>query len=145
MSHDPCSHAFDWSTHYNDHGRNSNQYIASNKVMRHSLDWDWFSFGVTAQILSYVTIFTAGTTHSLTRALIKHIIHTYYRITQLHMKPGHWTCLILLQIIMRNRATKNLQMLNVFLKNWNKKQELIDGEDDVTSGGKRVKRVPVIG
>jgi len=47
------------------------------------------------------------------------------------------------KIILRIRATKNLQMLNTFLKNWNKKQELF-GDEDVGASGKRVKRVPVI-
>ena len=48
------------------------------------------------------------------------------------------------QIILRNRATKNLQMLNTFLKNWNKKQEMF-GDDVAASGNQVSKRVPVIG
>ncbi|XP_067929901.1 cilia- and flagella-associated protein 221-like [Watersipora subatra] len=35
------------------------------------------------------------------------------------------------KIILRNRATKNLRQLNGFLKNWNKKQELLSGDGNM--------------
>ncbi|KAF6023804.1 CFAP221 [Bugula neritina] len=37
------------------------------------------------------------------------------------------------KIIMRNRAKKNLKQLNAFLKNWNKKQEMLEGGQGETS------------
>jgi len=42
---------------------------------------------------------------------------------------------------MRNRAKKNLKQLNAFLKNWNKKQEMLEGGQGETSCGKQAVRL----